>query len=319
MIILLIVSGIVLFAVGIFFLVNGLLDSSPRDGGAPLAGRTADLTATMALELQTIKTDLKEAKESETKLKAQLDDLKKNLKDQRDQMGQQLAALDKEKNVLTEEKAKNLALVEQLKRDMEKIEEELKTKNRDLQTQWEASLAKIGSLENDLSSKKKAEEDLQKATTVQNLESEKEALLKAKNEAETQLQKIQETHVIFQKKEEMLHYEVTKSRAQAFGLEKLCEDFKSKIEMHLQEIRNLKEENHSFHQLYEETLKDLEAMKASYEELSKKEQLSHSELERNRAQLLDLEKVYSDFRAKLENVALSNQKATEQREMETRG
>lgn len=62
------------------------------------------------------------------------------------------------------------------------------------------------------------------------LKKEKEDLLQAKASLEQNFQKVKEfnTHLI--EKTKLLQYELTKQRAQALGLERVCEDFKIQIE-----------------------------------------------------------------------------------------
>ncbi len=61
------------------------------------------------------------------------------------------------------------------------------------------------------------------------MKKEKEKLHQANAELETRLTKIREHNALLLKKESMLHYELSKSRAQAMGLEKICMSLKDQL------------------------------------------------------------------------------------------
>lgn len=64
---------------------------------------------------------------------------------------------------------------------------------------------------------------------VDELKREKEKLHQANAELELRLIKIREHNALLLKKESMLHYELSKSRAQAMGLEKICMSLKDQL------------------------------------------------------------------------------------------
>ncbi len=62
------------------------------------------------------------------------------------------------------------------------------------------------------------------------LKREKEESLQAQASVEQNLQKVKELNAHLSEKTKLLQYELTKQRAQALGLERICEDFKVQIE-----------------------------------------------------------------------------------------
>lgn len=65
---------------------------------------------------------------------------------------------------------------------------------------------------------------------LEELKKEKEKLNQANAELELRLSKIREHNAQLMKKESMLHYELSKSRAQAIGLEKICMNLKEQLD-----------------------------------------------------------------------------------------
>jgi chromosome segregation ATPase len=67
--------------------------------------------------------------------------------------------------------------------------------------------------------------------TIETLQQEREQMVHAKADLETELKKIKDFNARLLEKEKMLQYELTKNRAQALGLERICEDFKIQIDV----------------------------------------------------------------------------------------
>ncbi len=65
---------------------------------------------------------------------------------------------------------------------------------------------------------------------VDGFKKEREQLLQARNGLEHDFSKIQDLNTYLLEKEKLLHYELTKERAQSLGLERICEDFKIQID-----------------------------------------------------------------------------------------
>lgn len=64
---------------------------------------------------------------------------------------------------------------------------------------------------------------------LEEMKKEKEKLYQANADLESRLTKIREHNAMLLKKESMLHYELSKSRAQAIGLEKICMSLKDQL------------------------------------------------------------------------------------------
>ena len=62
------------------------------------------------------------------------------------------------------------------------------------------------------------------------LKKEKEELTQREAELIRNLQKLKEFNAYLLEKENILEYELAKNRAQALGLEKICEDFKIQLD-----------------------------------------------------------------------------------------
>ena len=66
--------------------------------------------------------------------------------------------------------------------------------------------------------------------TVEELRKDRDLLAAVKLKLEQELNQIKEMNEQFSQKEKVMQYDLTRSRAQALGLEKMCEDFKIQIE-----------------------------------------------------------------------------------------
>ncbi|MBN1869592.1 MAG: hypothetical protein JW847_03330 [Candidatus Omnitrophica bacterium] len=67
-------------------------------------------------------------------------------------------------------------------------------------------------------------------STIEELKRENKDLQREKQELMDKFKKTEELNNHLMKKEKMMQYELTKNRAQAIGLEKICADFRTKIE-----------------------------------------------------------------------------------------
>ncbi len=184
------------------------------------------------------------------------------------------------------------------------IIKDLRNENQSFQTQLQESLTKIQELQIELEIiRKKSEEELTHALdTVERLRKDKDSVFNARDELEINLQKTKAVNLTLLEKEDLVQYEIVKNRAQALGLEKLCEELKFGIEARTKEITNLKEENGLLLQMKLETEQNLQNLKKSHAQLIKKDKLSQAELEKSRNQLAIIEKAYSVFRNKFEDI-----------------
>ena len=67
-------------------------------------------------------------------------------------------------------------------------------------------------------------------STIEDLKRENKALQQSNSDLRDEFKRTEELNEHLLKKEKMIQYELTKNRAQALGLEKICEDFRTQIE-----------------------------------------------------------------------------------------
>ena len=211
---------------------------------------------------------------------------------------------------------KNQALQNQIEEDSVRIgqvQDDLISTRKESQKQLEKKSDIVRQLESQLVfSQKESERQLQETqATIKNLKEEKDALITAASDLEMNLQKTKELNAFLLEKDEMMLYELSKNRAQAMGLEKICEDFKLEIETNLKSINALEARSRLLDKLQQETEGNFKDLKESHAELMEREKLSRYELEKNRAQLTSLEKLYSDFRARFESIGDLRKEPTE--------
>lgn len=102
-------------------------------------------------------------------------------------------------------------------------------------------------------------------------------------------------------KNSFLQYELTKSRAHALGVERICDNARRQFEGMSREVHDSELDNEALKKqsgLLEQSLSDFRRLNA---ELLKKEKLTQFEIESNRSQLKDLEHIYGVFRSRLQN------------------
>lgn len=216
-------------------------------------------------------TQARGALEMATSLKAENESLKGNpaalkLKDQELEKARELLkALTAEQEGLKSDLASSRGSLEELTKqkdqfvqltfEKESLAKDLETARQKLQELNTALLAKQEALSYELTKNqaenKYDEEKKEARNRIAGLENEKTVLLSARTELKRDLEKVKEINAVLLKKEEMIQYELTKARAQAMGLEKVAEEFKTEIEKQLQEISALKSENSSLRKLQE--------------------------------------------------------------------
>ncbi len=122
---------------------------------------------------------------------------------------------------------------------------DLRGKNQLLQTWLEENLGRLNQLENELSSTRRHGEDSERRAqdTIDSLTQERNMLLKMKGDLESSLQKMKDANTTLSQKEELLQYELTKTRAQSMSFESGCKDLTLDVEARLKEINSVKTEN----------------------------------------------------------------------------
>ncbi len=140
--------------------------------------------------------------------------------------------------------------------------------------------------------------------TVKSLQADNDNLLQTRAGLDVDLRKVKELNETLIQKEDMIQYELTKNRAQATGLEKVCENFKQQ----LNELSTKLEEATSDNKLLKREKQEVESRVSNLQDenslLHKKEKLSEYELQKNRSQLEGLESIVTDFRSRLKGIEL---------------
>ncbi len=118
--------------------------------------------------------------------------------------------------VISQLKAEKDALTMQTKLREEQVAGEIKAQRA------EASRVEFASLSSKL---------IESIATIADLKRENKDLQKANQELADAFKETEELNAHLSQKEKMIQYELTKNRAQALGLEKICEDFRTQIEI----------------------------------------------------------------------------------------
>ena len=100
-------------------------------------------------------------------------------------------------------------------------------------------------------------------------------------------------------KEQILQYELTKSRAQALGLERISEDFKSEMDRFRGENLQLRNQTRDLARQFEIAEAKARVLETTNQEISQREKKSQNELAKNRERLSAVEKSYADFKLKI--------------------
>ncbi|MBI5149531.1 MAG: hypothetical protein HZA28_02005 [Candidatus Omnitrophica bacterium] len=119
--------------------------------------------------------------------------------------------------------------VERLKKDLElmqKINNQKLNEANDMVRLLEAQKSESDRIQEEVLGKQLA----QALGKVGELNQERDHLMQARVALEENLGKTRDFNAYLLEKEKVLHYELTKQRAQALGLEKICEDFKIQID-----------------------------------------------------------------------------------------
>lgn len=110
-------------------------------------------------------------------------------------------------------------------------------------------------------------------------------------------------------KAKILQYELNRYRAQASGLEKVCENFKSQMEEMFEQIEQAKKDNNK---LLQERI-NLEAgfvsLKTENSRLMERDKTYQQELEKTKEQINRFEKIYQNFQSNVGGVSEGNKSA----------
>ncbi|MCA9406902.1 MAG: hypothetical protein KC684_10215, partial [Candidatus Omnitrophica bacterium] len=199
-------------------------------------GKEGSEVTDLGAELERLKSEKDKWGEEELKGAAQIGALREEISRLQEEYQGEQSSL-KEKLEKTEVSRQNLE--EELKRAQGKlagIEQKAKEIERTNSDKLRDAYTQISDLKAQLEGQKPREtEHIRQQLTgaraaVDELKKERERVLQLKNKAEEQVAKIKEHNTYLLEKDKALQYELTKSRAQRIGLEKMCEDFKMQME-----------------------------------------------------------------------------------------
>ncbi len=142
------------------------------------------------------------------------------------------------------------------------------------------------------------------AEAVDALRDDLEVLRSEKARMEARIEEMEEVARGEQEKSEHLSYELTKSRAHAVGVERICDNARRQFEGISREAHDTEHDNALLKRqsnALEQSLIDFKRLNC---ELLKREKLTQFELEHNRAQLKDLEHIYEVFRSRLQSAGV---------------
>jgi len=265
----------------------------------------------------------KRAQELEDELRT----ISQKAQDQSSEAKQMIETLTQENESLKSQKA-DLEQAQQKLVELQQESSKLNTENLNLESQLETTNAKVRLLEEQMTAVKlQMGEEISRANaTVTELNREKEALLTApKPEADQALlqeldalrtgqaqlkqdhaelekthQKLREYNAHLIEKNDVLHYELIKARAQTSGLERVSFNYKNQLEDFLKKVNSVEVSNDHLSQAKNRLEGVLEEVKLQNEELVKKDQLAQFELEKNRSRLVNLERECEDLKARVQ-------------------
>jgi chromosome segregation ATPase len=111
-------------------------------------------------------------------------------------------------------------------------------------------------------------------------------------------EKLRELNTTLMEKNDLLQYEVVKSRAQSSGLERVSFNYKNQLEDFLKKVNAAEVTSDHLSQVKNRLEETVEQIKLQNEELVKKDQLVQFELEKNRSRLISLERENEDLKAR---------------------
>ncbi|MBL8012631.1 MAG: hypothetical protein JNN05_02160 [Candidatus Omnitrophica bacterium] len=158
--------------------------------------------------------------------------------------------------------------------------------------------AKMSVMEDDFKNKLEEAKEI-----MASLAAEKEELSSQIDYLEKDVSKYRDLNTTLIDKAKILQYELNRHRAQASGLEKVCENFKIQMEEMFQQMEQAKKDNN---RLLQERI-NLEAgvvsLKTENSRLIEKDKTYQQELEKTKEQISRFEKVYKSFQSNIGEVS----------------
>lgn len=154
--------------------------------------------------------------------------------------------------------------------------------------------AKLAVLEDD--SKKEIEQSKQ---MVVDMAGQKDALVARIVELEKDLSKYKDLNTTLIDKAKILQYELNRHRAQASGLEKVCDNFKLQMDEMLQQIEQAKKDNNKLLQERINLEAGVVSLRTENSRLIEKDKTYQQELEKTKEQINRFEQIYKSFQSNI--------------------
>ncbi|MBF0595015.1 MAG: hypothetical protein HQL22_08595 [Candidatus Omnitrophica bacterium] len=218
----------------------------------------------------------------------------------------------KEEELLSHLKAENAAYKAQMdaqRTDAEVLVRELEVAKGDHQNQIDRLNAEIGLLktENDrlrsihvIPPEGLVRDQGLNVDAIESLTEDVDVLRQDKARLEASIEDFQAGLLEEKERNSFLQYELTKSRAQSAGMERICSNARSQFEGFAREARDTEMDNVLLKKQANALEQGLVDFKRLNTELLKRERLTQYEMDNNRTQLKDLEHIYQVFRARLD-------------------
>lgn len=156
-----------------------------------------------------------------------------------------------------------------------------------------------------LQAEKVSADSFQNAQAVEPVKEDAAAPALDRARLEARVEELEEAVRVDKEKNDFLVYELTKSRAHAVGVERICDNARLQFDGLAREARDTCQDNALLKKqsnVLEQSLSDFKRLNS---ELLKQEKLTQFELEHNRTQLKELEHIYQVFRSRLQSAGVS--------------
>ena len=177
-------------------------------------------------------------------------------------------------------------------RDMEDTVAQAKEENLLLKDAKKLLEAKIAVFEDD------AKRELGQAKEiVSTLTEQKEEQASRIVELEQNLDKLKELNSTLIDKAKILQYELNRHRAQASGLERVCQNFKTQMEGLFGQVEQTKNDNNRLVQERSSLQEGFASLRNENSKLLERDRMYQSELEKTKEQISRFEKIYNNFKS----------------------
>jgi chromosome segregation ATPase len=183
-------------------------------------------------------------------------------------------------------------------RDMEETLAKTREENLLLKDAKKLLEAKISVLEDDF---KKQLDDAK--AIVHTLTGEKEAVQQRTTELEQNMEKLKELNATLIDKAKILQFELNRQRAQATGMERVCNNFKTQLEELFETVEKTKKDNERLLAERMNLESGVASLKSENSRLVEKDREHQMELQKTKEQMNRFSKIYDNFKTNLKDVS----------------